>query len=121
MLGSKWLKDSMNEKGVRNALAIGKKIEERKWEEMPACLDIRKEQLPEIKECGIYLGNVCKGAAKSTGLSEDTKAVTGALDQTCGAIGAGKIFIPEEKNAPVYDAAFADYVNLYEALVPMFR
>ena len=62
------------------------------WEEMLAYLDIRKEQLPEIKECGTYLGNVCKEAAKSTGLSEDTKAVTGALDQTCGAIGAGKIF-----------------------------
>ena len=49
------------------------------------------ENFPEIKESGTIIGNISKEAAKETGLSQETLIINGALDQHCGAIGAGNI------------------------------
>ena len=62
------------------------------WPEMLHYLDITAEQLPDRKGCGQPAGMVSASASGQTGLSPDTLVVTGALDQTCGSIGAGKIF-----------------------------
>ena len=52
---------------------------------------INSEELPEIKESGVIAGNISTKAHSETGLSEKTLIVNGALDQHCGAIGAGNI------------------------------
>lgn len=62
------------------------------WEEMLSFLGITQAQLPEVLGCGVPAGGICPEAREETGLSGRTMAVTGALDQTCGSIGAGKIF-----------------------------
>lgn len=60
------------------------------WEEMLAFLGITKDQLPEIYPCGGRIENVKKDAAAELGLSPHTAVAAGALDQTCGVLGAGK-------------------------------
>lgn len=62
------------------------------WEEMLGFLGITKNRLPIRKACGQPVGPVAKQAADETGLASGTLVVTGALDQTCGAVGSGKIF-----------------------------
>lgn len=62
------------------------------WGDMLRYLGITQEQLPERMGCGRPVGPVSATASGQTGLSGCTLVVTGALDQTCGSIGAGKIF-----------------------------
>jgi len=54
-------------------------------------LGIDEEKLPEIKKPGTFVGNITKKVSKETGLKTTTKVVIGAMDQICGAIGAGNI------------------------------
>ena len=60
-------------------------------ESMLNYLDIDEEKLPEVKAPGTFVGNITKEASKKTGLETKTKVVIGAMDQICGAIGAGNV------------------------------
>jgi len=59
------------------------------WMEMLRYLGIDEKQLPEIREPGELVGFMLPDVAAELGLAETTKCVMGALDQACGAIGAG--------------------------------
>lgn len=61
------------------------------WKEMLDCLGIKEDRLPEICESGEVAGSLLPYIAKELGLSANTIVATGALDQTCGAIGVGNI------------------------------
>lgn len=54
-------------------------------------LGIREDKLPEILMPGTVVGNITKKIAEATGFSNDTKVVIGAMDQICGAVGAGNV------------------------------
>ena len=61
------------------------------WKEMLTELDISEQQLPHYRESGEPIGKLRPEIAEELGLSRDTVACTGALDQACGAIGVGNI------------------------------
>ncbi len=61
------------------------------WPEMLAALEIRDDQLPQLCESGVLVGQLRPEVAEELGLSPHTVACTGALDQACGAIGVGNI------------------------------
>jgi sugar (pentulose or hexulose) kinase len=54
-------------------------------------LNITEKKLPEIVYTGTVMGKISKQAAEETGLSADTRYVSGAMDQVAGAVGAGNI------------------------------
>jgi xylulokinase len=61
------------------------------WSEMLDALGISEDQLPQYRESGEAVGKLRPDVAVELGLSPDTVACTGALDQACGAIGVGNI------------------------------
>jgi len=61
------------------------------WREMVEFVGIRLDQLPEPMLSGALVGALTPAAAAETGLSTATEVYTGALDQICGAVGAGNI------------------------------
>ncbi len=61
------------------------------WPEMLEVLGVSAKQLPRYSESGIPVGNILPEVAEELGLSSQTVACTGALDQACGAIGVGNI------------------------------
>jgi xylulokinase len=61
------------------------------WAEMLQELHISEEQLPQYRESGEVVGKLRPEIASELGLSPETIACTGALDQACGAIGVGNI------------------------------
>src|SRR5574341_1342013 len=61
------------------------------WPEMLDALEIGPEQLPRYCESGEPVGKLRREVADELGLSLNTVACTGALDQACGAIGVGNI------------------------------
>ena len=65
-----------------------------KFEYIDSMLDfigISNKQLPEIVRPGTIVGNITQEIADITNFSRNTKVVTGAMDQVCGAIGAGNV------------------------------
>ena len=54
-------------------------------------LEINEDQLPEITKSGTVVGRITSEISQLTGLSINTKIVNGAMDQICGAVGAGNI------------------------------
>lgn len=61
------------------------------WEEMLEAVGITAQRLPKVLPCGTPVGKLTPEAAAETGLCTQILAVTGALDQTCGTIGAGAV------------------------------
>lgn len=61
------------------------------WTEMLHELGVSEEQLPECRESGEAVGKLRPEIAAELGLSPNTVACTGALDQASGAIGVGNI------------------------------
>jgi xylulokinase len=61
------------------------------WQEMLDYLGVREDQLPTILPSGTPVGKIRQEVAAELGLSPETIACTGALDQACGAIGVGNI------------------------------
>jgi xylulokinase len=67
-------------------------ISRRQWSsELMTFGGVRQDQLPELLPSGTAIGHVSRACAEETGLSTRTQVVTGGLDQTCAAIGAGNI------------------------------
>jgi sugar (pentulose or hexulose) kinase len=66
----------------------------RKFEYIGEILDfigIKKNKLPEVFKSGTVVGNIEEDLAKDYGFNKKTKIIAGALDQVCGAVGAGNI------------------------------
>lgn len=61
------------------------------WDAMLGKLGVSEQQLPYYRESGEPVGKLRPEIAGELGLSSDTVACTGALDQACGAIGVGNI------------------------------
>jgi xylulokinase len=61
------------------------------WKEMLQELGISEKQLPEYRESGEPVAKLRTEIAAELGLSPNTVACTGGLDQACGAIGVGNI------------------------------
>ncbi|KPL14838.1 MAG: hypothetical protein AMJ93_17185 [Anaerolineae bacterium SM23_84] len=61
------------------------------WPEMLKTLGITTAQLPRYSESGMPVNKLLPKVAEELGLSPQTMACTGALDQACGAIGVGNI------------------------------
>ncbi len=61
------------------------------WSAMLDALHVKESQLPKILESGVAVGKLLPKVAEELGLSTETVACTGALDQACGAIGVGNI------------------------------
>ena len=61
------------------------------WQTMLQELNISEQQLPQYRESGEPVGKLRPEIAAELGLSQNTVACTGALDQACGAIGVGNI------------------------------
>jgi len=61
------------------------------WPEMLNTLGITTAQLPRYCESGVPVGKLLPKVAEELGLSQQTVACMGALDQACGAIGVGNI------------------------------
>lgn len=59
------------------------------WKEVLDVLEIRENQLPEIVLPGEDLGCITPQAAEDFGLHPGTRINAGAMDQACGALGAG--------------------------------
>lgn len=59
------------------------------WREMLEALNLSEASLPELRQCGARVGSVLPESAAECGLSVNTEVATGALDQTCNAIGCG--------------------------------
>jgi sugar (pentulose or hexulose) kinase len=61
------------------------------WPQMLEALGITANQLPRYSESGLPVGKLLPKVAEELGLSSQTVACTGALDQACGAIGVGNV------------------------------
>jgi xylulokinase len=61
------------------------------WPEMLDAIGVPADRLPAIVEPGAPVGTLRPGVAAELGLSADVLVCAGALDQACGAIGAGNI------------------------------
>lgn len=61
------------------------------WKEMLGFIGISENQLPELFQSGVPIGNLTPEAASATGLTVKTICVTGAYDHPAGAIGSGNI------------------------------
>ncbi|KQW72436.1 FGGY family carbohydrate kinase [Ensifer sp. Root127] len=61
------------------------------WPEMLDAINVGKEQLPTVVEPGSLVGTIRRAAAEDLGLPTTVKICAGALDQACGAIGAGNV------------------------------
>ncbi len=54
-------------------------------------IGITADKLPEVVKSGTIIGNISEEVASITGLDIKTKVIAGALDQICGAVGAGNV------------------------------
>lgn len=63
------------------------------WQELFDRLSLDVNKIPTVHDCGEVIGTLQKETAEELGLSEATPVVTGAMDQVCGALGAGN-FLP---------------------------
>jgi xylulokinase len=61
------------------------------WPEMLKFLGIREEQLPEVLESGVLVGDMLDEVREELGFSAKVSVSTGALDQAAGALGVGNV------------------------------
>ncbi|MBI4731368.1 MAG: hypothetical protein HY781_04450, partial [Chloroflexi bacterium] len=59
------------------------------WTDVQDAIGIRTGQLPELVQPGTSVGHLTADAARQLGLTTGTLVVTGGMDQSVGAIGAG--------------------------------
>lgn len=61
------------------------------WEELLDRIGIDSQKIPPVCECAKEVGMIQKEIATELNLPFDVRVVTGAMDQVCGAIGAGNL------------------------------
>ncbi|MCL2841137.1 MAG: FGGY family carbohydrate kinase [Defluviitaleaceae bacterium] len=59
------------------------------WVEIFDLLELDVNKIPTVMGCAEVVGEILPGVANDLGLNQGIKIVTGAMDQVCGAIGAG--------------------------------
>jgi xylulokinase len=81
----------ITEKSLQSTSGYFNIIKGRWWEEALEIAGIKREQLPVLLGSGTIVGKIKKDTAREVGLNVNTLVVTGAMDQTAAAIGAGNI------------------------------
>ncbi|MBN1299208.1 MAG: hypothetical protein JW997_05930 [Actinobacteria bacterium] len=83
--------------------------------EMLDFLGIKEDKLPEVVKSGTEVGHITEEVRNITGLDIKTKVIAGAMDQVCGAVGAGNISagIATETTG----SAFAMFINIGRPLM----
>ncbi len=61
------------------------------WDEMLSGIGVDAAKIPEALECGSVVSRILPAIAVELGLEGDIQVVTGAMDQTAGALGAANI------------------------------
>jgi xylulokinase len=67
--------------------------EDRIWNELCTDLGLAMDRIPPVKECGDVLGVISPEAARRLGVNKQAMVTVGAMDQVCGAVGAGNFSI----------------------------
>ncbi len=63
-------------------------VKDELWTGLLDALGLDREKIPSILECGQIVGEITEEVA-GLGIPKQTLVVTGAMDQVCGAVGAG--------------------------------
>ena len=61
------------------------------WEEMLSRIGVDKKKIPDALECGTLVSRILPEVADELGLEGDIRIITGAMDQTAGALGANNV------------------------------
>lgn len=77
-------------------------------------IGIDKTKLPEILKPASFVGYIKKDLANYLGLRTDVKVVIGAMDQICGAVGAGNVY--DGLASETTGSAFAMVVTINEPI-----
>lgn len=99
------------------------------WEDVLHSAGAKMEQIPEILECGVTVGNVLPEMAAFLGVDPEAIVITGAMDQVCGAISCGNIrdgvlhettgtamVLGASSTKPNFDNSF--YISIYRHVLP---
>ena len=79
----------VTESGLQTSSLLLDIRNKRWWQPMLDYVGVTPNNLGELMDPGEIVGPLCPEAAEATGLSGSTLAVTGAMDQAVGAVGAG--------------------------------
>ncbi len=94
------------------------------WDEVQEAIGIHTSQLPDIVNPGAMVGTLTPEAAMELGLTARTIVVTGGMDQSVGAIGAGNIqpgIVSEATGAAlVIQATISDPMLDKSKVVPVY-
>jgi len=95
------------------------------WKEILQYIEVDECKLPDFLECGEIVSKVLPSIASELGISENTVVVTAAMDQTCGAVGAGNIqpgIITETTGTALCIGATSNTFEVNDInLVPIYR
>lgn len=61
------------------------------WNEILESIGISPDKIPPALECGEVVAKIKGEAASELGINSEATVITGAMDQVCGAIGAGNL------------------------------
>jgi len=81
----------VSEKSILSTTGYFDIAEDRVWELMLSRTGIDAEKIPEALECGSPVSKILPEVAAELGLDGDIVVVTGAMDQTAGALGANNV------------------------------
>jgi len=79
----------VTEKSLLTSTAYYDIRNDRYWTEILDQLGLDVEKLPEILDCGGFVGTLCEKAQKELGLGAEVKVFAGAMDQIAASIGGG--------------------------------
>lgn len=79
----------VTEKSLLTSTAYYDIRNDRYWTELLEQLGFDPDKLPEILDCGQFVGTLSEKAQKDLGLDKDVKVFAGAMDQIAAAIGGG--------------------------------
>jgi xylulokinase len=95
------------------------------WKDIQDAIGIRTEQLPEIVPPGSQIGTLSASAAQALGLTTNTLVISGGMDQSVGAIGAGNFrpgIVSESTGAALaIQATISDPLIDKSQLVPVYQ
>ena len=80
---------SVTEKSLLSTTGYFDIVEDKVWDGILEKIGFDAMKIPPAMECGEIVSEISKKAAQELGLGKGTMVVTGAMDQVCGAIGAG--------------------------------
>jgi xylulokinase len=99
-------------------------IENSWWADLQEAIGIRTAQLPEIVQPGTNVGTLTPETARLLGLTTGTCVVTGGMDQSVGAIGAGNFkpgMVSETTGAALaIQATITDPMIDHSKVVPVY-